>query len=110
MTLPAVPTTSSNWREWLTRVSTTLNEVLRGRLNVSGTITLTASAASSTLTDDRISVNSIIMLSPTTANAAAELGNGTLFVAESGRANGSVVITHANNAQTDRTFRFAIIG
>jgi hypothetical protein len=110
MTLPAVPTTAATWREWLTKVSTTLNEVLRGRLNVVGTFTLSASMTSSTLTDDRISLNSIIVLSPTTANAAAELGNGTLFVSESGRNNGSVVITHANNAQTDRTFRFAIIG
>lgn len=110
MTLPAVPTTSANWREWLTKVSTTLNEVLRGRLNVVGTFTLSSGATSSTLTDDRISLNSAIVLSPTTANAAAELGNGTLYISEANRNNGSVVITHANNAQTDRIFRFAIIG
>jgi hypothetical protein len=81
-----------------------------GHNNSSGVFTLTASVATSTLTDDRIGFNSNIVLVPTTANAAAEIGNGTLYIAESGRVNGSVVITHANNAQTDRTFRFIISG
>jgi hypothetical protein len=39
---------------------------------------------------------------PTTANTAAQLGNGTIYV--NGRANGSFTLTHANNAQTDRIF------
>lgn len=107
---PSVPVTGVSWREWLTRVATTLNEVLRGRLNVTGTLTLTANAASSTLTDDRISINSAIILVPATANAAAELGNGTLFISETNRVNGSIILTHANNAQADRTYRFVIIG
>lgn len=108
--LPSVPVTGVSWREWLTRVATTLNEVLRGRLNATGTLTLTANAASSTLTDDRISINSAIILVPATANAAAELGNGTLFISETNRVNGSIILTHANNAQADRTYRFVIIG
>jgi hypothetical protein len=45
---------------------------------------------------------------PTTANAAAELGNGTLHV--SARAKGSFTLTHANNAQPDRSFDYAMIG
>lgn len=81
-----------------------------GKLNTGGLFTLTASAATSTMTDGRISVDSTIVLVPTTANAAAELGNGTLYISETGRVNGSVVITHANNAQADRTFRIVIIG
>jgi len=47
---------------------------------------------------------------PTTANASAELGSGTWIVPEATILNGSFVITHANNAQADRTFRYAIIG
>lgn len=84
-----------------------INMILRGGLNCSGTVTLTESATTTTLTDARVSFESAIVLTPTTANAATALA--TTYVSETGRVNGSAVITHANNAQTDRTFRFAIL-
>lgn len=82
--------------------------ILSGKLNVRKEITLTASAGSTTITDPRASAFSFIGLMPMTANAAAEIGNGTLYVSQ--RNNGSYVITHANNAQTDRTFVAMVIG
>lgn len=66
----------------------------------SGTVTLTASATTTTVTDKSITSESVIALMPTTANAAAALG--TTYV--SARSKGSFTLTHANNAQTDRTF------
>jgi hypothetical protein len=69
-----------------------------------GTVTLTANAASTVLTDDRIGYDSAILLQPTTANAAAALA--TTYISETGRVNGAVTITHANNAQSDKTFRY----
>lgn len=74
----------------------------------SGVLTLAVGTASTTLTDARIRFDSAVVLVPTTANAAAELGNGSLWISEAARVNGSVVITHANNALTDRTFRYVI--
>ena len=71
-----------------------------------GTVTLAANAATTTLTDDRISYDSPILLQPTTSNAAAALA--TTYISETGRKNGSATITHANNAQTDKTFRYFI--
>ena len=71
-----------------------------------GTVTLTANAASTTLTDDRISFDSYVGLLPTTSNAAAALA--TTYIPETGRKNGSVTITHSNTATTDRTFRYYI--
>ena len=73
-----------------------------------GTVTLTPSVAATTLTNPIIRRDSAITLTPTTANAAAEVGNGTIYIGESGRLNGSAVITHANNAQTDRIYRYFI--
>jgi hypothetical protein len=70
------------------------------------TVTLTENATSTTLTDARIRYDSPIILVPTTSNAAGALA--TTYISESSRANGSAVITHANNAQTDRTFRVLI--
>jgi hypothetical protein len=79
-----------------------LNEVIRGRTNAVDTKTLTAGAASTVVTDSRVTQYSRIFLFPTTANAAAELGNGTCYVSSVG--DGTYTITHANNAQVDRTF------
>jgi hypothetical protein len=73
-----------------------------------GLVTLVANTASTSLIDARIRFDSPIFLQPTTANAAAEIGSGALFLPETGRANGAIAIAHANNAQADRTFRYLI--
>ena len=85
-----------------------LNNILRGKLNNStnGTVTLTANAASTTLTDPLITPVSVIPIHPTTANAAGALA--TTYV--SSQTNGSAVLTHANNAQADKTFRYVVLG
>jgi hypothetical protein len=51
---------------------------------------------------------STLLLTPATAPAAAEVGNGTLYV--STVANGSFTVTHANNSQAVRTFLYAALG
>ena len=79
-----------------------------GRSNAVGTITLNASATSTTVTDQNCSVNSVIELMPTTADAAAALA--TTFIPLTTITNGSFVIQHANNTQADRTFGYAIKG
>jgi hypothetical protein len=84
--------------------------IWKGGTDNAGSVTLTANAASTTLTDSRIGVTSTVHLTATTSNAAAEVGNGTIYLSETGRVNGSIVITHANNAQTDRTYRYSIHG
>ena len=110
MTRPTLPTSGTNWRDWLTKLALSHNRILRGECNTGGTFTLTANAATSTLTDNRISLTSTVVLVPTTANASAEIGAGTIYQSETGRVNGTAVFTHANNAQADRTFRIVIIG
>lgn len=87
-----------------------LQQIRRGKLEVVGELTLTANAASTTLNDSRISPQSVIVWHPRTANAAAELGNGTLYITDANMGAGTAVVTHANNAQTDRQFRYAVIG
>jgi len=103
-------TSPAGIREWARQVALVLNRALTGGQNNNGIVTLTANAASTTLTDARIGVSATVTFEATTANAAAERGNGTMYCSEAGRLNGSLVITHANNAQTDRTFRYAIHG
>lgn len=82
------------------------NNLLRGKSNNTGTLTLTAAAATTTLTDSRIGATSVVLLMPTTANAAAAIAT-TYFTAF---VKGSCTVNHANNAQVDKTFRYAVIG
>lgn len=104
-----IPTQHFNSQEHRRQIATTVNRVLDGKINSISTVTLTASVASTTISDFRVSINSVILFMPTTANAAAEIGNGTMFVSTR-TAGTSFVITHANNAQNDRTFAYAILG
>lgn len=85
-----------------------VNELLRGKLNTVEEITLTANQASTTITDELVSPNSHISLEATTANAAAEKAAGTMWVSTYG--DGTYTVTHANNAQADRTFRVNVTG
>ena len=98
---PRVPLSIPDTSQHLRLVSTSLNNTRSMvNLNSTGTITLTASATSSTLTDARISGNSVILFMPTTANGRTALN--TLHV--SARASGSATLTHASSGNTDQTF------
>ncbi len=90
------------------RLAIAVNGIIDGRTDNYGSATLTASTATTVVTESRVTGFSTIVLTPTTANAAAELGAGTLYV--SAKADGSFTLTHANNAQTDRTFDYTWSG
>jgi len=90
------------------RVNTAINELAKGRSNAVGTVTLLLNAASTTVTAQNCGAGSVVLLSALTAHAAAELGNGTIWV--NAVANGAFTLAHANNAQNDRTFGYVCLG
>ena len=92
------------------RMYEVLQQIRSGKLEVVAEVTLTASAASTTITDIRISPQSVIVWHPRTANAAAELAAGTMYITDANMGNGTFTVIHANNAQTDRDFRYAVVG
>ncbi len=91
---------------WL--LANAIRQLQEGKIMATGEVTLTANQAASTLTDIRIGPSSVIPFVPLTANAAAEIGAGGMYV--SARTGQSATITHANNANADRTFGYAILG
>ncbi len=103
----ALPTDLADERQHRRLIATAVNSALQGHLNCVKAVTLAVSAASTTVVDARISLLTAVLPSPLTADAAAEIGNGTMYFTPS---VGQVVITHANNAQADRTFNLALIG
>ena len=92
----------------LKKIVLALQQLAAGRSNAVGTVTLAAGSATTVVTDKNCAAGSTPLLTPASANAAAEVGNGTTYV--SAVANGSFTITHANNVTAGRTFLYAILG
>ena len=92
-------------------VAKAISQLIDGKINSVDTVTLTANSASTTVSDPRVGDTSVVLLMPQTAHAAAEIGNGTLYIDPASYVSGtSFTITHANNSQADRTFGYAILG
>ena len=87
------------------QINLSIRELASGRSNAHGVFTLTTSTTSTVVTNANCAAASCVKITPTTANAAGALA--TTYIAA---ANGSFTVTHANNAQTDRTFTYAIQG
>ena len=106
------PKRHANEAEHRKLLADAIERILDGRLYCVGEVTLTANAASSAVTDYRVGLSSVILFMPVTANAAAELYGATMYVTAANITplTNQFTITHANNAQTDRTFRYLIIG
>lgn len=104
--------TGNDLENWTERVRITSNGMLNGRTNNTDTITLTANQATTTVTlaSGRLGNDTVVLFSPTTANAATEFGAGSLYVSSRDVSNSQFTITHANNAQADRIFRIVLVG
>jgi hypothetical protein len=85
-----------------------INQLAHGRSVVAGSVTLTVNVATTTVSNDVIPAGCFPQLTPASANAATEMGNGTCYV--SAVAKGSFTITHANAATTARTFHWFAVG
>ena len=95
----------------LKKIILSLQQLAAGRSNAVGTVTLTPNAATTVVAPTQsgmISPNSNVILTATTANAAAELASGAMYV--STVAKDTFTITHTNSATMGRTFMWSILG
>lgn len=83
-----------------------IRQLIEGRSNAVGTVTLTANAGSTVVTAPSCGPNSCVFLFPTTANAAAIVA--ATYV--SAVAAGTFTVTHTNNANADKTFFWVALG
>lgn len=83
-------------------------EAHQGHLGNTGNITLGTGTAATAVKDFRVGPFSFIGLMPTTANAAAELGSGGMYVSD--RSAEGFTITHASTTTADRAFVYCILG
>lgn len=89
------------------KINTAINKIIEGRTENYGTVTLGQSTTQTVvqLTPATVSENSVVILQPRTANAAA-LANPW----PSAVSNGTFTITHASDASADLTFDYIWIG
>lgn len=99
---PQAPANPLLDREHLRQLAAAINRAMQGKTNNTATVTLTPSAASTAVTDVRVSATSVILLMPKTANAGAV----NYHIIPN---TGTFTIYHANNAQTDKDFAYAVI-
>jgi len=92
----------------LKRIVLAIQQLAAGRSNAVGSVTLATGSPTTVITDKNCAIGSTPLFTPTTANAATELGNGTMYI--SAVTNGAFTITHANSATTGRTFLYALHG
>ena len=98
-------------RQHAREIASSVRNIIQGRLNcVFSTFTLTAGAATTVLTDARLTQSGVVFFDPLTANAAAELAAGTLYVLLANRNDGAWTVTHANAVSVDRSYRVLILG
>lgn len=105
---PPVPPFLPDEQEHRRQIAQRLNAVIGGKLNATLDVTLTHDAATTTVNDPRIGYYSaVIPAMATTANGAAAMIAG-IYV--TGLASETCTIHHHNDAATDQTIRFVIIG
>jgi len=109
MSFPSVPNTYADKDEWLRRIALTVNRILKGKTNNTGTLTLTNSTTTTTVTlqAGQLGENTVVLLSPVTSDAAAEYS--TMFVSARDVLNNQFTITHSNDSTT-RTFSYVLVG
>lgn len=102
-----VPTTHRDTSEHLRMIAEAVNLLMRGKSNNTGSFTLTANAASTTVTDPRVSPNTRVHAVPTTANAQADYIAASFLITPG---DGTFAVTHANDADADKIFVYSLIG
>ena len=102
--LPAGPPWLPILQSWITQIARALNLARQGHINAVTTITLTAGATTTTITDDRIGPKSTLIFTPTSASAI--VNNPWV----SAKGSGTATLTHGNSAAADQTFDVAILG
>jgi hypothetical protein len=87
-----------------------IRQLIEGRSNAVGTVTLAHDgvATTTTVTAPTCGPNSIVLLTPLTAHAAAVVTG--VYVLAASVTPGQFVITHAATAESDRTFGWFCVG
>jgi hypothetical protein len=108
----SVPESMTDTNAWAKIIAAKVNQILRGKTNNVGEVTLAASVTTTTVTVPKgvFGDKTAILFDPATATAATAFGSGSFYVSTRNPDLGTYVITHPNTADTDKIFKVAYIG
>lgn len=95
------------FEQWVRSVIFSLGAALAGKTNNIGEVTLTPNSATTTLTDARLTIQSVLHFMPLTATAQAAAVPYSLTADQN---SGAWTLNHSNTAATDKTYRYSITG
>ena len=107
----SVPELMTDVPSWCRLMAAKINQILRGKTNNIGQITLTASSTTSIITVPigTFGTKTVFVFEPTTANAAAHYVSSFL-VSTKTPDTGTYIITHQSAPHTDLIYNVAYIG
>lgn len=97
-----LPTFGADWRS----VAEIVNGIMNGKTNNTGVLSLNTTGTLTTVIDARVSADSVILLSPRSANAAGELDHTYI----SSQDKGIFTVGHRNHGHDAVIFGYAVIG
>jgi hypothetical protein len=103
MAIQLQPNETNIWR-----IVQAIIQLVEGRHNASGSVTLAPGAATTVVSHPNCSKDCQPQLQARSLSAAAEVGAGTVYV--SAISQGSFTITHANSGVADRLFGYTVTG
>jgi hypothetical protein len=92
----------------ISKIVLAVRQLTEGRSNASGTVTLSANAATTAVAAPNCAATSAVLLFPATAHAAAAAAS--TYVKSTDIRKGQFVVTHPNDANTDKIFYWLAIG
>ena len=87
-------------------VAEVVNNCVEGKTNNNGTVILESSGTETTVNNERVVFDSVILFSPRSANAAGETDH--IYIKT--KAKGSFVIGHRNHGHSDVELDYIIVG
>lgn len=107
----SVPEKMTDIPLWCRIIAAKVNQILRGKTNNVGEVTLTPSSTTTTINVaiGTFGDKTVFLFDPTTDNAAQHL-TSKFYVSSRDPSTGQYVITHANAIHTDMTYRVAYVG
>ena len=108
----AIPEKMTDIPQWCRVIAAKVNQILRGKTNNIGEITLTANSATTSITVPVgvFGTSTVFLFDATTSTAATALGSGSMYVSTRTPDTGVYIITHPNTADTNKTFKVSYVG
>ena len=109
--LVPIPLDGETTPERVVSMKRNINSLSAGHINAIGTVTLTNGGTTTTLTDNHINPNCVILFSPQTAHAAAITGlypDYTSIPTTGPFVGGQITLHHSSSANSDLTFGYVI--